>query len=209
LLHKFNLMPVSDPRVDIYIEKAAPFAKPILTKLRKLIYQACPEAVETIKWGFPNYEAYGSVFCNMAAFKEHCSFGFWKASLLKDPEDILHLADKHAMGHFDKLTSVKDLPADKIMIAYIKEAVLLNKNNVKVKKPKSPPKKELPIPKILAAALNKNKKASAVFESFSSSHRREYIEWITEAKTEETQNKRIATAIEWLEEGKSRNWKYK
>ena len=202
-------MPETDPRVDAYINKAAPFAKPILIKLRKLIYQAHPEATETIKWGFPNYEAYGSMFCNMAAFKEHCSFGFWKASLLKDPENILHLADKHAMGHFDKLISVKDIPADKVMIAYLKEAALLNKNNVKVQKPKAAPKKELTIPKALAAALKKNKKASAVFEAFSPSHRREYIEWISEAKTEETQNKRVATALEWLEEGKSRNWKYK
>jgi uncharacterized protein YdeI (YjbR/CyaY-like superfamily) len=202
-------MPETDPRVDAYINKAAPFAKPILIKLRKLIYQACPGAVETIKWGFPNYEAYGSMLCNMAAFKEHCSFGFWKASLLKDPEDILHLADKHAMGHFDKLISVKDLPADKIMIAYLKEAALLNKNNIKVQKPKAAPKKELAIPKALAAALKKNKKASAIFEAFSPSHRGEYIEWISEAKTEETINKRVATTIEWLEEGKSRNWKYK
>jgi len=201
-------MPLTDPRADAYIGKAAPFAKPILLKLRKLIFQACPDAVETIKWGFPNYEIHGSMLCNMASFKEHCSFGFWKASLLKDPNDILHLADKHAMGHFDKLLSVKDLPADKILIAYLKEAALLNKNNVKVPKAKAAPKQELPIPKLLAAALKKNKKATAVFEAFPPSHRREYIEWITEAKTEETQNKRVATTLEWLEEGKSRNWKY-
>jgi uncharacterized protein YdeI (YjbR/CyaY-like superfamily) len=198
-----------DPRVDAYIGKAAPFARPILLKLRKLIFQACPDAVETIKWGFPNYEIYGSMLCNMAAFKEHCSFGFWKASLLKDPQDILHLADKHAMGHFDKLVSVKDLPADKILVAYLKEAALLNKNNIKIQKPKSAPKKELPLPKPLAAALKKNKKAFEAFEAFSTSHRREYIEWINEAKTEETVNRRVATTMEWLEEGKSRNWKYK
>jgi uncharacterized protein YdeI (YjbR/CyaY-like superfamily) len=202
-------MPLTDPRVDAYIEKAAPFAKPILIKLRKLILQACPDAVETIKWSFPNYEIHGSMLCNMAAFKEHCSFGFWKASLLKDPNDILHLAEKHAMGHFDKLLSVKDLPADKILIAYLKEAALLNKNNVKLKKPKPAPKKDLSVPRELALALKKNKKASAIFEAFSPSHRREYIEWIIEAKTEDTQNKRIATTLEWLEEGKSRNWKYK
>ena len=202
-------MPDTDPRVDAYIKKAAPFAQSILIKLRKLIFQACPDAVETIKWSFPNYEAYGSMLCNMAAFKEHCSFGFWKAALLKDPDDILHLADKHSMGHFDKLVSLKDLPADKILIAYLKEAALLNKNNVKLEKLEKAPKKELPMPKPLAAALKKNKKASAVFEAFSSSNKREYIEWIIEAKTEETMNKRLATTIEWLEEGKSRNWKYK
>jgi uncharacterized protein YdeI (YjbR/CyaY-like superfamily) len=202
-------MSVTDPRVDVYIEKTAPFAKPILEKLRKLIFQACPEAVETIKWGFPNYEVYGSMLCNMAAFKEHCSFGFWKASLLKDPNNILHLAEKNAMGHFDRLQLVKDLPADKILTVYLKEAAMLNKNNVKIKRSKSTPKKDLPIPKELAAALKKNKKAATVFEALSPSHRREYIEWIVEAKTEETRNKRLATTLEWLVEGKSRNWKYK
>ncbi|HEY4936158.1 MAG TPA: YdeI/OmpD-associated family protein [Puia sp.] len=202
-------MPETDPRVDAYIEKAAPFAKPILSKLRKLIYQACPEVIETIKWSFPNYEVYGSMLCSMAAFKEHCAFGFWKAALLKDPEGILHLAERNAMGHFDKLSSLKDLPAERILVVYLKEAALLNKNNVKIARPKSGPKKELPPPKALAATLKKNKKALAVFEAFSISNRRDYIEWINEAKTEETLNKRLATTIEWLEQGKSRNWKYK
>ena len=202
-------MPDTDPRVDVYIKKAAPFAQPILIKLRKLIFQACPDAVETIKWSFPNYEIYGSMLCNMAAFKEHCSFGFWKAALLKDSDDILHLADKHAMGHFDKLVSLKDLPADRVLIAYLKEAALLNKNGIKLEKPISAPKKDLSIPKPLADALKKNKKALAVFEAFSPSNKREYVEWIIEAKTEETRNKRLETTIQWLEEGKSRNWKYK
>jgi uncharacterized protein YdeI (YjbR/CyaY-like superfamily) len=202
-------MASKDPRVDAYIEKAAPFAKPILVKLRGLIYQACPDASETIKWSFPNYEVYGALFCSMAAFKEHCAFGFWKASLLKDTAGILRLADRNSMGHLDKLTSLKDLPADKILIAYIREAALLNKNKIKVVKIKTAPKKELPVPKELAAAFKKNKKALSVFEGFPPSHRREYIEWITGAKTEETLNKRIATTIEWLVEGKSLNWKYK
>lgn len=198
-----------DSRVDAYIEKTATFAKPILVKLRKLIFQACPDAKETIKWSFPNYEIYGSVFCSMAAFKEHCSMGFWKASLLKDPENVLKLADRNSMGHLDKLTSVKDLPSDKILIAYLREAALLNKNNIKAVKPKTVPKKELPVPKVLSEALKKNRKASNTFEGFPPSQRREYIEWITEAKSEETLNKRLATTIEWLEEGKIRNWKYK
>jgi uncharacterized protein YdeI (YjbR/CyaY-like superfamily) len=201
-------MPEMDPRVDAYIEKAAPFAKPILIKFRKLIFQACPEAKEMIKWSFPNYEVYDSMLCNMAAFKEHCSFGFWKASLLKDPDGILHLAERNSMGHFDRLTSVKDIPADKIMIAYLREAALLNKNKIKVPRPKTAPKKELAMPAPLAAALKKNKKASTFFESFSPSGKRDYMEWIIEAKTEETLKKRLATAIEWISEGKSRNWKY-
>jgi uncharacterized protein YdeI (YjbR/CyaY-like superfamily) len=202
-------MPEMDPRVDAYIEKAAPFAKPILEKLRKLIFRACPDAKETIKWSFPNYEAYGSMLCSMAAFKEHCSMGFWKASLLSDKKGILHLADKNSMGHLDKLVSVRDLPADTILVDYIKEAALLNKNNIKVVKPKTAPKKELPVPKPLAEALKKSKKALATFEAFPPSQRKEYIEWISEAKTEETLNKRLTTSIEWLEEGKIRHWKYK
>jgi uncharacterized protein YdeI (YjbR/CyaY-like superfamily) len=202
-------MSETDSRVDAYIEKAAPFAKPVLLKLRKLIFLACPDVKETIKWSFPNYVVHGSVFCSMASFKEHCAFGFWKASLLSDPEGILQVKNKNAMGHLDRIGSVKDLPADRILVAYLKEAVLLNKNKIKVARPKAAPKKELPVPNGLAVALKKNKKASAFFEEFSPSARREYIEWITEAKTEETLNKRLATTIEWLAEGKSRHWKYK
>src|SRR5579863_6145722 len=202
-------MQEKDPRVDAYIGKAASFAKPILEKLRKLIFEGCPEAKETIKWGFPNYEAFGGMLCSMAAFKEHCTMGFWKASLLKDKDGILHLADKNSMGHLNKIVSMKDLPPDKILLNYIKKAALLNKNNVKVPRPKTAPKKELPIPKQLAAALKKSKKPHATFEAFPPSQRREYIEWIMEAKTEDTLNKRLATTIEWLEEGKTRNWKYK
>ena len=202
-------MPDMDARVDAYIEKAAPFAKPILLKIRKLIFQACPEASETIKWSFPNYEVHGSMLCSMAAFKEHCTMGFWKASILKDPDGILKLADKHSMGHLEKLVSLKDLPSDKILLAYLKEAALLNKNKVKLTKPKAAPKKELPVPDLLVAALKKNKKAAQGFETFSPSQKREYIEWIQEAKTEETAEKRIKTTVEWSAEGKSRNWKYK
>jgi len=202
-------MPGVDPRIDAYIERAAAFAKPILIKLRKLIFQACPDAEEMIKWSFPNYEVHGSMLCSMAAFKEHCAFGFWKASLLKDPDGILHLAERNSMGHLDRLSSVKDLPSDKILIAYLKEAALLNKNNIKIARKKSAPGKELAIPKALAAALKKNKKAMVTFEAFPPSQRREYIEWISEAKTDVTLDKRLTTTIEWLEQGKTRHWKYK
>jgi uncharacterized protein YdeI (YjbR/CyaY-like superfamily) len=128
---------------------------------------------------------------------------------MKDPEGILQVADRHSMGHFDRITSLKDLPTDKILIAYIKQAAQLNEDGVKMPaRPAKAPKKELPAPAGLVAALKKNKKAQANFEAFPPSHRREYIEWITEAKTEETREKRIATTLEWLVEGKSRNWKY-
>jgi len=201
-------MPEKDTRVDAYIEKSAPFAKPILIRLRKIIFQSCPDVKESIKWSFPNYEIYGSMLCSMAAFKEHCSFGFWKASLLKDEDGILKLAERNAMGHLDRLTSATDLPSDKILISYIREAALLNKNKVKVVRPKTAPKKELPLPDIFRTALKKNRKAQKLFETFSPSQRREYIEWITEAKTDATRESRLATAIEWIAEGKVRNWKY-
>jgi uncharacterized protein YdeI (YjbR/CyaY-like superfamily) len=198
-----------DNRVDAYIAKSADFAKPILDRIRKLIHKACPEATETIKWGMPFFEYNGAPLCNMAAFKEHCAFGFWNAAMLTDPEGILQVKDKNAMGHLDRLVSVKDLPADKIMVAYLKEAAQLIKDG---KKKPAPAKKgarpELPMPPALAAALKKNKKAQTTFGGFPPSHRREYIEWITEARTDETRDKRIATTIEWLLEGKSRNWKY-
>ena len=202
-------MAATDPSIDAYIAQSAPFARPILQHLRELVHKACPDVQETIKWSYPFYEYHGTALCNMSAFKQHCSFGFWKASLLKDPESILQVADRHSMGHLDKLTSLKDLPADKILIAYIKEAAQLNKEGVKSPaRPKAAPKKELPTPAGLIAALKKDKKAQAAFDAFPPSHRREYIEWITEAKTEETRQKRIAITLEWLAEGKSRNWKY-
>ncbi len=203
-------MPTTDARIDAYIARQADFAKPILTHLRKLVHKGCPGVVETVKWGMPFFEHAGGMLGNMAGFKQHCSFGFWNASLLKDPEGILHLKDKNSMGHFDRLTSLKDLPADKIMVAYIKEAALLNEQGVKKPAPaKKGSKPALPEPPALTAALKKNKKARTAFEGFPPSHRREYIEWITEAKTDATRDKRIATTIEWLEEGKDRNWKYR
>ena len=201
-------MPASDARIDAYIAKSADFAKPILHHLRKLIHKACPDASETIKWGMPFFEASGSILCNIAAFKEHCSFGIWNAPLLKDPEGILQVKDRNAMGHFDRITSVKDLPADKVILSYLKEAASLNAQGVKKPVAKKAPKPELAVPAELAAALKKNKKAQAAFEGFSPSHRREYIEWIVEAKTDATRDKRVATTIEWLVEGKSRMWKY-
>jgi uncharacterized protein YdeI (YjbR/CyaY-like superfamily) len=198
-----------DPRVDRYIEKSAEFAQPILRHLRKLIHRGCPEVVETIKWSFPNFESHGAIMCSMAAFNEHCAFGFWKASIMNDPKGILQLTDRHSMGHLDRITSLKDLPTDTILVAYIREATRLNKEKIKLppkKKPIEP--KALTVPPSLKKALEKNKKAKTTFENFSPSQRKEYIQWITEAKTEVTQSTRLKTAIEWMAEGKIRNWKY-
>ena len=201
-------MPTTDKRIDAYIEKKADFAKPILKHLRELVHKACPDAEETIKWGMPFFDYKESVLCAMAAFKEHCSFTFWKAKLMKDPEGILQVAERHAMGNFDRITSLKDLPSDKTLIAYIKEAAKLNEDDIKLPPRKKAAPTELKMPVDFAAALKKNKKANTVFENFTPGKKKEYIEWITEAKTEPTKIKRIETAVEWIAEGKSRNWKY-
>jgi uncharacterized protein YdeI (YjbR/CyaY-like superfamily) len=201
-------MPATDPRIDAYIEKKADFAKPILKHIRQLVHKACPDAEETIKWSMPFFDYKGSVLCAMAAFKEHCTFMFWKAKLMKDPEKILQIEDRETMGHFKKITSVKDLPSDKILTAYIKEAMRLNEENIKLPARKKVAVAELKTPVDFAAALKKNKKAQTVFENFTPGKKKEYIEWITEAKTDATKFKRIETAVEWIAEGKVRNWKY-
>jgi len=201
-------MPTTDPRIDAYIEKSQDFAKPILKHLRALVHKACPGVEETMKWSFPNYSYKGAILCNMASFKQHCAFGFWKASLMKDPQGLFNRDGHNSMGQFDRITSVKDLPADKILIAYIREAATLNEDGVKVVKKKSAVPQVTETPDDLLAALKKNKKAQATFDAFSPSNKKEYILWITEAKTEATRTKRLETAIEWMSEGKARNWKY-
>ncbi|MBX2993075.1 MAG: YdeI/OmpD-associated family protein [Bacteroidetes bacterium] len=200
-------MGTRDPRVDAYIAKSADFAKPILEHIRSLVHKACPDVQETMKWSFPHFD-YKGMLCSMAAFKQHCAFGFWKASLMNDPDNILSLTRAEAMGHFGKITSPKDLPSDKIMIKYIKEAARLNDEGVKVVKEKAALKRQTKTPRDFLAALKKNKTALTHFERFPPSHKREYVEWIVEAKRPETREKRVAIAIAWLSEGKSRNWKY-
>lgn len=199
-----------DKRVDSYIEKSADFAKPILNHLRELVHKACPDVEETIKWGFASFD-YKGPFFSMAAFKQHAVCGFWKYSLLNDPDGYLgERSNKggEAMGNMGRITSIKDLPPDKVIIDLIKQAKKLNDDGIKLPPRKVREKKEIVIPDYFTKALNKNKKALTTFENFSPSHKREYLEWITEAKTEETKNKRMATALEWIAEGKGRNWKY-
>lgn len=196
-------MPTTDPRVDAYIDKSKDFAKPVLTHLRKLVHETCPDVKETLKWSMPSFE-YKGILCGFAAFKEHCTFGFWKQSLM---ESDAFSETKTAMGSFGKLTSLRDLPSDAVMKKLIKQAMKLNDEGVKVTKPKHE-KKEVAIPEILLEALAKNEKAAETFNNFPPSCRREYAEWIAEAKTEPTREKRLAQTIEWLSEGKRRNWKY-
>ncbi len=197
-----------DPRIDLYISKSAGFAKPILMHLRELVHVACPDVEETIKWSFASFD-YKGPMCSMAAFKQHCAFGFWKASLMKDKTLTKNAESESAMGHYGKITSLKDLPSDKKIISHIKEAMMLNDKGIKLPPKKvAKDKKEIVIPDYFLKELKKNKKAFIVFEAFSPSHKREYVEWITESKTDETKNRRMETAIKWMSEGKSRNGKY-
>jgi len=209
----FNPMKNTDKRIDLYISKAAPFSQPILIHIRNLVHKACPDIEEKIKWGFPHFD-YQGMCISMAAFKEHCAVSFWKAALMKDPQKLLTVsrAEAHSMGHLGKIRSMADIPADTILLKYFKEAVRLNKEGIALpskKKPDIADRKELPVSPLFMLALKKNKKSISAFDNFSYSCKKEYLEWINEAKTEETARKRIDTAIEWISEGKSRNWKYK
>ena len=206
-------MGTRDPRVDAYIAKSADFAKPILSHLRELIHDKCPTVEETMKWSFPHFmytsaaDRKSRALCSMASFKQHCAFGFWYAGgwVMSDETK----PSSEGMGQFGKITSLADLPKDKALIKQIKDAIKLHDSGIKpAARTRSTEKKELEIPDDLAAALKKNKKALATFEQFSYTNKKDYLDWITEAKTDETRKKRLETAVEWMSEGKSRHWKY-
>lgn len=196
-----------DSRIDAYIAKQKEFAKPILTHLRDVVHGACPNVEETLKWSSPFFDYKGQPMCNMAAFKEHAAFSFWKAPLIEGLGPNSANGGEGA-GNMGRLTTVKDLPSKKALTSFIESAMKLNDDGIVVAKARKTPKAEAKVPPELAAALAKNKKAKAAFENFPPGHRREYIDWITEAKREETKAKRVAQAVEWIAEGKSRNWKY-
>ena len=196
-------MATTDPRVDAYIANSADFAQPILAHLREVIHAACPEVQETMKWSMPHFDYLG-MMCSFASFKQHCTFGFWKAELLLAAEDD---KGREAMGQFGRITSIKDLPPKKTLTAYIRKAMRLNEQGVKVARAKAAPR-ELVVPDYFIAALEAHPAADEVFHNFSPSAKREYCEWLAEAKTEATRDKRMAQAVEWIAEGKQRNWKY-
>ena len=198
-----------DPKIDAYIDKAADFAKPILKHFRQLMHKTCPDVEETTKWGMPYFDYAGGPLAHMASFKQHCAIGFWKAPLMKDNDMLMQNArSESAMGHLGRITSMKDLPKDSVLVKFINEGMKLNEMGVKLSPPKKKAAAEVDVPDFVTKALKKNKAANETFKNFSNSHRREYLEWITEAKTEDTRQRRLAQAIEWMSEGKSRNWKY-
>ncbi len=198
----------TDARIDAYISKAAPFAKPILRQLRKLVHEVSPEVEETMKWSSPTFVHRELILCGMAAFKEHCTFGFWHQGMtaVLGPD-----GDKAptAMGSLGRITSLDDLPSAAKLASYIRTATALNESDAPARpRPARKPAAPVAVPKDLATGLKKNKAAATTFCALSPSHRKEYVEWITEAKRDETRQKRLATTLEWLAEGKTRNWKH-
>lgn len=195
-----------DKRIDEYIAAAQPFAQPVLKHLRKVIHQAGAELEEAIKWGFPHFDYNGKILCAMAAFKHHCSFNLWLAGHLDKTNKST--GDAAGMGIFGKITSLKDLPPDEEIMELLHKAMALTDAGKTIQR-KAPAKNiTVAAPEDFLSLLNKNKEASEYFAKFSPSKKKEYIEWVTDAKTETTRAKRMATAVEWIAEGKSRNWKY-
>jgi len=195
-------MGIRDPRVDAYIGKSPEFSRPILAHLREVVHAACPQVEEDIKWGAPHFMHHG-MMASMAAFKAHACFGFWRGKeLLPDG------GEAGAMGQFGKLLSVRDLPPNKQLVALVKRAAALNESDApKPKRAVAAKPAPKPSPQF-AAALKANRRAAAVFAAFPPGQQREYVAWIDEARREETRARRIEQAVEWIAEGKKRNWKY-
>jgi len=219
-------MSQTDPRIDAYIAQAAPFAQPILEHLRAVVHAACPQVEETIKWGMPSFVYGGKILCGIGAFKQHATFGYWQGASVvgASPE-----RSREAMGQFGRLTKVGDLPGKRELSKLLKQAMVLidargkktagrtaantaaagrtATSDVPASKTRAP-KPPVVIPDDLAAAFKKNAKARATYAGFPVSQQREYVEWIESAKREQTRSGRVAQAVEWMAEGKIRNWKY-
>jgi len=198
-----------NPAIDEYINKSEEFALPILKHLREIIHKACPEVIETIKWSFPNFEYRGQILCSMASFKKHCSFGFWLGAEMEDPDNILNKVGNTNMGNFGKITSIDSLPEDKIIVKYIHEAMKLSEIGTKKKTSTTRDKKSLIVPEYIIEFIEKYPKAKDVFNNFSNSCKKEYVQWIEEAKQVSTKLKRLEKAVSMMEEGKEFNWQYK
>nr|WP_295930942.1 YdeI/OmpD-associated family protein [uncultured Dyadobacter sp.] len=200
----------TDPRIDDYIAQSADFAVPILEYLRSVVHEVCPDVKETMKWSFPHFEYKASILCSMASFKQHCSFGFWLESRLRDPDKLLAVnGERTGMGSLGKIGGMEDLPAKENLGGFIRQAMQLIDSGVKISKESKPPaSRDLVVPEYFRKALEESPEALKTFTGFSYTQKKEYVEWVVEAKAETTRQKRIATALEWLAEGKIRNWKY-
>jgi hypothetical protein len=198
-------MGTRDPRLDAYITRSAPFARPILRHLRAVVHAGCPGVEETIKWGMPFF-VYHGILCHMAAFKQHVAFGMWKGRSLIAAR---HDRSEEAMGNFGRIRRRSDLPPKRLLVGYVRKAAALREAEPAAKAARRKrPRRVVRVPVDLAAALRKHARARRAFDGFGPSHRREYVEWITGAKREETRARRLNQAVEWMAEGKPRNWKY-
>lgn len=191
-----------DPRVDAYIDRAAPFAQPILRHIREVVHDACPGVQETIKWGMPHFE-HGGILCSMAAFKAHCALTFWNA-----PDVVGKAAVEGAMGEFGRITSLAELPPDHRIRGYVRKARALREAGVTQSRPSRGEKPPLEVPAALLRSLEADPVAARAWAALTPSQKRDYAEWIGEAKREATRERRLAQALEWISQGKPRNWKY-
>ena len=232
-------MASSDRRVDAYIAHAAPFAQPILARLREDVHAACPDAEEAVKWSMPFFMHAGRNLAHMAAFKAHCAFGFELGRAVVDLG-----REAQAMGQFGRITKLDDLPPRaEVRKLVTKAAALIDAGTRPPRAPKNvfgavadsdadggpairtgngaaggapelpqPPAARIMVvpelPPAFAAALARQASARRFFDSLAPGHRRDYVLWIAEAKREETRLRRIAQALDWLAEGKRRNWRY-
>lgn len=192
-----------DPRIDAYIAKAQPFAQPILTHVRQRVHAAAPNIEETLKWGAPAFTLDGKILLMMAAFKAHAALNFWRGQEIRGGE-----ARGDAMGQFGRLVAVADLPGDAEFDALVREAATLAAAAPAPRKVKHEPKAPPELHPDFAAALDASPAAKATLDGFAPSARRDYLDWISDARQDATRAKRVATAIEWLSEGKKRHWKY-
>lgn len=201
-------MGARDPRVGAYIANSAAFARPILRHLRRVVHLGCPDARETMKWGFPHFEHRG-LLCSMASFRQHCAFSFWKWKLLEGPGRNALRPRRGAMGQFGRITAVADLPGERALIQLVRRAAALNEQGVRRPVRRSARgDRTLLIPADLLAALRTNPTALATFQGFSDTHRKEYVEWVTGARRVETRRRRVATALAWLSLGRPRGGRY-
>jgi len=195
---------------DAYIAGAAAFAVPILQKLQAAVRQACPDVEETIRWSTPHFDHHG-ILMGMAAFKHHVSVSFWRGREMSDPEDVLEVMGRTGVGVM-RIERLADLPTQSVLVRYVEEAMRLNEAAASAPRKtakKKAAKRSVRVPADLAAALKKSRKAATTFDGFSYTHRKEYVDWITEAKRDATREKRVAQAVAWMAEGKPRNWKYR
>src|SRR5262249_43550373 len=190
-------MSTRDKRIDTYIARSADFAQPILQYLREIVHEGCPEIEETMKWSFPHF-MYKGILCSMASFKAHCAFGFWKGKLMEEKLEGVAKGKGPAMGDLGRITSLSDLPGEKELIRHVREAVALNDQGIRPPRAKPKRAQALVIPDYFLGALKKNRKALTIFEGFSPGNKKEYVEWVTDAKGEETRHRRLETAVAWM-----------